>query len=184
MALLQVSAESETAKDLQKNMPKFFEWHLCPPPVGATVRAIGYPRHSVTPADKGVDIGAPFTVHELRVTEIFPLYRDRGMLNLPCFEVDDSVEHGFSGGPVFYEGKLCGTISSGSGFDERSYVAALWPLALMDYSNELKQLTWFGDLLDRGVIVSDCWQELRTRISKGVDEFGNPRVFIEPPRAG
>jgi hypothetical protein len=162
-------------------MPQFFEWQLSPPPVGATVWAIGYPSHRVTPAGTAVDIGVPFTVQPLCVTKIFPDYRDKGMLNFPCFEVAASMEHGFSGGPVFYEGKLCGIVSSGS-FDERSYIALLWPLALMDYTNELAQVTRVGELLDRGVIVSDCWQKFRTRISKGEDEFGNPRVFIETSR--
>jgi len=180
ISLLQVSAEDEVARTLQSKMPTFFEWRLWAPPIGATVWAIGHPRQSVTPAGKSVDIGTWFTLQKLPVTGVYPHGRDRGMLNFPCFEVEGQVDPGFSGGPVFYQGKLCGIVSSGSSFDERSYIALLWPLALMDYSNELNQKTRFGDLLDRRIIVSDCWKELKPRISKSVDELGNPVLFIAP----
>ncbi|HEX5760001.1 MAG TPA: serine protease [Thermoanaerobaculia bacterium] len=180
ISLLQVSAEDEGARTLQSKLETFFEWSLCAPPIGATVWAIGYPRQSVTPAGKSVDIGTWFTSQELHVTKVYSDRRDRGMLNFPCFEVEGQVDPGFSGGPVFYQGKLCGIVSSGSSFDERSHIALLWPLALMDYSNEFKRMTRFGDLLDRRTIVSDCWKELKTRIYKGEDELGNSAVFIAP----
>lgn len=181
ISLLQVSAENEVAERLQGEMPsKFFEWRLSPPPVGSRVWAIGFPQLCISP-DGGAAVvgGAPFTLQELHVTRIYPLRRDRGMLNFPCFEVDDSVSPGFSGGPVFYKDQLCGIVTSGSDFDNRSHIALLWPLTLMDYSNELGEGSRFGELLDRGVITSSDWWEIRSRISKGEDESGEPCVFWE-----
>jgi hypothetical protein len=164
ITLLQISAESEVAKKVQLEMPtKFFVWRLLPPPIGSVVWAIGFPQMELRPDGRHVVCGAPFTLQGLQVTKIYPQRRDRGMLNFPCFEVQESIDHGFSGGPVFYEGKLCGIVSSGSSFDGRSHIASLWPLTLMDYSNELVQQTRFGDLLDRRVIVADDWLEKRHR---------------------
>jgi hypothetical protein len=100
------------------------------------------------------------------------------MMNFSCFEVDDVVEPGFSGGPVFHEGKLCGIVSSSS-FDRRSYITYLWPLTLMDYMDELDHQARFGELLDRRVIVADDWLDMRKRISKGQDDRGNPCAFID-----
>jgi hypothetical protein len=179
ITLLQVSAENEIAKRLQVEMPsRFFEWHLSPPLIGSTVYAIGFPQLRVRPDGRDVICSAPFTLQELQVTQVYPLGRDKGMLNFPCFEVDDSVDHGFSGGPVFYKDKLCGIVTSGSTFDSRSHIALLWPLTLMDYRNEFGGKSRFGDLLDRGVIAASDWREIRNRISKGENEFGDPCLFI------
>jgi hypothetical protein len=138
-----------------------------------------FPQLCISPDGRALMGGAPFTLQELHVTRIFPLRRDKGMLNFPCFEVDSSVSPGFSGGPVFYEDQLCAIVTSGSNFDNRSHMALLWPLTLMDYSNELGGESRFGDLLDRGVIASSDWREMRSRISKGENEFGEPYVSIE-----
>lgn len=177
--LLQVSAESEVIKAQPPS--RFFEWRLLPPPVGSIVWAIGFPQLDIRPDGRYVTCGVRFTLQGLHVTKIYPLLRDRGMLNFPCFEVDEYLDHGFSGGPVFYEGKLCGLVSSGRNFEgeRRSYIASPWPLTLMDYSNETGQQTRFGDLLERGVIVGSDWQITRRIISKGEDELGNPCVFID-----
>lgn len=129
---MQVSSECEVSDRMQYQMPTlFFEWQLQPPPVEATVYAIGYPRLAVKPSDGRLIIDAPFTFQELTVTAIHLMRRDEGMLNFPCFEVSHSLAHGFSGGPVFFEGRLCGIVSSGSSFDTRGFVASLWPLTLM-----------------------------------------------------
>lgn len=178
ITLLKASAESDAAKQSEMES-KFFEWCLSPPPIGSTVSAIGFPLQSVKPDGKHVNVNTPFQVRVLHVAKVHPCQRDKGMMNFPCFEVDDAVGPGFSGGPVFYEDKLCGIVSSGSSFDRRSYIASLWPLTLMDYSNELGEQTRFGDLFDRDVIVANDWPEIRKRISKGKDDLGNPYVFIK-----
>lgn len=180
ITLLQVSAENEEAKRLQAEMPsRFFEWRLTAPPIGSTVWAIGFPQLCIRPDGKDLVVGAPFTLQELQVTKIYSLGRDRGMLSFPCFEVDGSVQHGFSGGPVFYEGKLCGIVASGSAFDNRSHMTLLWPLTLMDYGNEFGGTSRFGDLLDRRGVVASDWREIRNRISKGENELGEPCVFMD-----
>lgn len=177
ITLLQASAENEIAKQLEQ--PSFFEWCLYPPPIGSMVISIGFPLQSVKAGGRHVDITTPFHVRALCVTDIYPCYRDKGMMNFSCFELGDVVDPGFSGGPVFHDGKLCGIISSGSGFDRRSYAASLWPLTLMDYSNEFGQQTRFGDLLDSEVIVASNWADIRKRIGKGTDYFGNPCAFFD-----
>lgn len=182
ITLLQVSAESEGATRLQfERTPLYFHWRLLPPPIGSMVSAIGFPQLGIKPTSKNVVVDVPFTVQRFHVTKIHPLRRDRGMMNFPCFEVDDTVEHGFSGGPVFFEDKLCGIVSSGSGFDKRSYIATLWPLTLMDFTNEFGLSTRFGDLLNRGVIIAEDWLAIRDRISKGERELEGPFAFIDPP---
>lgn len=153
LILLQVSAESEHADTLQYKMPvRFLRWRLLPPPKGAKVQALGFPGSTVRPDGEELGIDAHFTFQELEVGTAYPSGRDRGMLPFPCFEVRGSLAPGFSGGPVMYQGDLCGIVTSGSSFDERSYVAALWPLCLMEYDNEFSIKTTFGDLLDRRVI--------------------------------
>lgn len=122
---------------------------------------------------------APVEFRYLRVTQVYTLAREKGMFNFPCFEVDESVGHGFSGGPVFYENRLCGVVSGASSFVEQSWIASLWPLALMEYSDEFDRLTAFGELLDRGAVVAADWLEIRHRISKGVDSFGQPYLSME-----
>lgn len=180
LILLQVSAESERADSLQYKMPvRPLPWRLLPPPVGATVHAFGFPGSTVRTDGEQLGIDAHFTLQELEVGTPYPNGRDRGMLHFPCFEVRGSLAPGFSGGPVVYEGHLCGIVTSGSSFDERSYVASLWPLCLMEFDNELSMKTTFGDLLDRRVIDSSDWSNVKPRIAKTKDHDGRVVVSIK-----
>jgi hypothetical protein len=183
IAVLQVSAEGELADQMQYDMKsKFLEWQVLPPPVGAEVMAIGFPGLGVV-SNGGTElkIDAPFNVHRATVTEVFDEKRDAGMLNFPCFAVDQEWGHGFSGGPVTFEDRLCGIVSAGSGFDERSFVASLWPLTLMTFDNEFGQKTQFGQLLDDGPIKSSDWLQAKPIIFQKDDEWGNPHAHIDHP---
>lgn len=151
-----------------------------PTPVGATVYAIGYPGLGVSCAAKQLTIEAPFTVQPLTVKKIHGVRRDLGMLNFPCFEVEPSLDHGFSGGGVLHEGRLCGIVTSGSSFDDRAYVASLWPITLMHFDNEFEARTSFADLIDRRVIRASDWAEAKPRISKRFDDFGSVYGHLGP----
>lgn len=174
LCLMQVSAEDGAALAMQyEKAQRFCEIKLLPPPVGAVVQAVGYPRHSVRTDGTHLYLDVPATVSQGTVKAIHTPYRDRGMLNFPCFEVEMWADHGFSGGPVFYEGKLCGLVSAGSSFDSSVYVAALWPLLRANVDFGLGKSLLIRELFERGVLTSSEWPELRERVVTVVsDERG------------
>lgn len=87
-------------------------------------------------------------------------------MNFPCFAVDmaQRIDHGFSGGPVFFDGALCGIISAANDFDTVAYVASLWPLLRSD-----KIL----DLLRMWKVTARGWEGLQRRIYVHDDERGS-----------
>src|SRR5207245_4773054 len=96
------------------------------------------------------------------VLEIFNSRHDRGWFNFPGFFVEGRIGHGFSGGPVFWNGRLCG-VASGVLFD-KTYVASLWPFGLMEIKKpgSVERLTdWFDD-----------WADVKNRISLRLDDGG------------
>lgn len=77
--------------------------------------------------------------------------------------------HGFSGGPVLWNGRLCGVVSAVLG--ENTYVASLWPLGLMEIKkadSTERLVDWF----DQRRIYAHDWSYVRSRISLRVDECG------------
>lgn len=167
MTMLQVSAEDDMSDKMQYQWPtRFFDLQLLPPERGAKVTAIGYPHLSANPAS-GVQLSvdAPFTVGEGTVTKIYQIRGDRGMLNFPSYEVDIQFGHGYSGGPVFHDGELCGLVAA------ESVVTSLWPLALMTMDSELGQWS-VADMLNRGTLRASDWSLVKDRISIQEDESG------------
>lgn len=67
------------------------------------------------------------------VVKVHSDYRDRAMLNFPCFRTDARFDPGMSGGPVFNKnGVVCGVVCSSSppaGGDDKhlSYASLIWP---------------------------------------------------------
>jgi hypothetical protein len=180
ICFMEVSADSGAAVDMQFKMPaRFFEWSLLPPTVGSHVVALGYPKCDIKISGESWNITRRYEMREGTVIEVFALKRDSGMYNFPCFCIDKEVDHGFSGGPVFCNGRLCGIVSGGSvpGV-EITYAASLWPLCLMEYEHpdqrELGRKQPFSQLFDCGVLRSDDWPSLRGRISKQYDDQGKP----------
>jgi hypothetical protein len=51
------------------------------------------------------------------VIDVFEIKRDSGMYSFPCFRIDKPVDPDFSGGPVFWNGRLCRVVSGGSVHD-------------------------------------------------------------------
>lgn len=87
------------------------------------------------------------------------------MLNFPCYELDIQLNHGYSGGPVFQEGKLCGLVAA------ESAVTTLWPAALMTMDSELGPWS-VGDMFNRGALHASDWNSVKDRISIEEDENG------------
>ena len=136
----------------------------------------------VTPQGDLINIGLKYVLQEGSVTDVYELRRDRGLYSFPCFRIDKPVNHGFSGGPVFWRGKLCGIISGGS--DDDTYVASLWPLTLLKYKypgmGALGGEKTFSDLFDSRELHSEDWPRIKDRIAKKRDdEDGKFYAFIQ-----
>lgn len=180
ICLLQVSPDAVGFPKGKVELPtSFFSCSLLPPPVGARVSMLGYPNAQVEFVGDQISVDFNCVLQEGTVSQVHVLQRDRGMLSFPCFEVDRPVDGGFSGGPVFWNGTLCGLVSSGS-LTESTFVASLWPLCLMEYEYpEFGGKTNFGALFDDGVVRSTDWTNLKPRISKRTDGHGKAFPFIE-----
>lgn len=180
LALLGVSAGCSASEGLLLELGgKYFEWQLGLPPEGGKVSAIGYPDLSVVSAGGGVQVGAPFTYLTLEVSQTYPKWHSRGWYDFPGFHAATTapIVRGLSGGPVFYDGKLCGLVAGE--LDGGAYVTALGPLALMDYTlgESEKERHRFSDFFDKGAIAASDWPAVRDRLWKGQDEFGDPVVY-------
>src|SRR6266568_2648065 len=181
ISLMQVSADSGLALQFQKEMPRtFLEWRFLPPHLGGKVTLLGFPQTSITQLNDEFRIDTNFILQEAAIVDVHYPWRDRGMLNFPCYELNMPVDHGFSGGPAFFDGRLCGIVASGTSYDNRSYITALWPLALMEYDYAgLGGKTTFRDLVDRGAIKSIDWPEIRSRIAICSDEHGEEYACLK-----
>jgi hypothetical protein len=150
----------------------FFELQLLSPERGGRVVVIGFPELETTAGSGSeINIGAPFTVKEGTVTKIYQIRADLGQLNFPCFELDIHVAGGFSGGPAFFEGRLCGIVSHSPSYEARSTIASLWPLALMKGKDKLGEWS-IAAQLDNGSLRAHDWADIQPRISIEEDEHG------------
>lgn len=184
---MQVFAEGDEAGGMEHEMRGFFEWALLPPPVGSHVVMLGYPLAAVTSEGGQMRVNSPYVVQEGDVTEVQERCRDRGFLSFPGFRIDQPVNHGFSGGPVFWNGRLCGIVSADC--EGGTYAASLWPLCLLEF--EYRDMGTLGgketirNLLDRGILRSEDWPQIRDRISKERDDDYTAYAHMapEPPSA-
>ena len=117
-----------------------------------------------------------FRSETVRVVEVFPVLQHHGFTAFPGFQVDGELEHGFSGGPVFYKGVLCGIFSG------PDYIASLWPLLLHEYPRREDNsdvdllnagsiqkplvMSRFADLFDSGTIRTEDYDEVRGRAKR------------------
>jgi hypothetical protein len=104
------------------------------------------------------------------------------MYNFPCYTVDRPVPHGMSGGPVFWEGKLCGIVSGGL-FDQ-TVVASLWPLCLTVFENpaigQLNREVTIESLFDSGQIKAADWALVKGHVSFDWED-GIPVPLLRSP---
>jgi hypothetical protein len=158
---LQVLPETEIAKERDAAGFKYFDWQFLPPPIGATVRIYGWPRPTIrNDAGRSHSLGIQFWGDGAKVLEhIYPL-QDHGMTKFPGFRLDREFDHGFSGGPIFYDNALVGIFSG------PDVAASLWPLALMTYPDRAGAEHSFADHFDSGLIRVRDWDTVRHRVDR------------------
>jgi hypothetical protein len=167
---------------MEGQMPtRYFEWALLPPPIGAQVLMLGYPKTDIIPFEDLLNVESNFVPQIGRVSKVCELRRDRGMVNFPCFHIDKPVDDGFSGRPVFWGERLCGIVCSGS-LEGGTYAATLWPLCLMEYEypdlGSFGVKATFGELFESRVLQSRDWPVVKHRISRRCDVDGKPYAHI------
>jgi hypothetical protein len=184
IAMMQVGADQGDAVRRQHSREMgFFEWSMLPPPIGAQVHMFGFPKTDmiVTEDDK-IEGKVLYTIQTGTVRAVFEIKRESGMYKFPCFSIDKPVDHGFSGGPVIWEDRLCGIVSGGS-IEEITYAATLWPLCLLEYEYPDQPAALGGkqtvaDLFDKGIIRSPDWKRIKGRISRQLDSNGSPFAHL------
>jgi hypothetical protein len=102
ISFMEVNAEGDEAAGKDRGTAAYFEWSLLPPPSGSQVIMLGYPQAAVTTEDKIVNLELKYVVQTGQVTDVYEQGHDRGMYSFPCFRISNPVDHGFSGGPVFW----------------------------------------------------------------------------------
>lgn len=151
-----------------------------PPNVGDLLRGFGYHSSDVEIAGSQIYLKNSPTTTSGQVIEVHDRYRDKGMLDFPCYEANMRIDGGMSGGPVFnVEGKLCGIMVSNlppddDGLHHVSYVASLWPIfgIQVDINREgFKRGLQYPalELAEYGHLVVEDWE----KISLDRDNDGN-----------
>lgn len=163
MSIVRVQPEGSQAHEGRSAPDWFFPWSIMPPPKGATVRLIGFPATKAEYIGDRLSVRPTLVPLETEVTRVFKMRRTKGMYDYPCFEIRGSVGGGFSGGAVFWDGKLCGIVSGSSSFEETTIVSSLWPLTLLRIGEEPPQP--LAVLLNGGAIKSDDWFHARRFIA-------------------
>jgi hypothetical protein len=176
ICFLEAALDTDASSEKDVELPtRFLEWSLEPPPTGEEVAMLGFPGAQIEIVGQHWNIKCSCVLQVGRVVEVFERGRDAGMFSFPGFLIDQPVDGGFSGGPVLWNGQLCGIVS-GTSIDDRTYAASLWPLCLMDYEYPdlglLGSSRSFSELLDQGVIRASDWPKVRERISKRRDNDG------------
>lgn len=179
LALVEAVPDNQFGHDIRERMQNLFlEWSLLPPPKGAQVMLFGVPDASLVISETEWIFRGPFSSLSTEVLEVFSLRHDRGFLTFPGFFVKGKVGHGFSGGPVLWNGRFCGVVSAGLG--ETTYVASLWPFCLMEVKRTGAATERLADWFDDRRIRAYDWIDVKNRISLRVDECGAHFAHIEP----
>jgi hypothetical protein len=157
--VLQVEPRTPGAEKAEREH-RYFEWQLLPPRVGAHVRVYGWPKPKIdiAPGEGGLENHTQHVelwAYPARVVEYISPIKAHGFGEFPGFRLDREFEHGFSGGPVLYDGRLVGIFSG------PDYVASLWPLALMTYPDVNDVEHAIAKLLDSGVIQAADWNSVK-----------------------
>jgi hypothetical protein len=180
LALIEAVPDNRFGHEMREEMQNLFpEWSLLPPPVGAQVVMFGVPDSHLVVSETAWNFRGPFSCISTEVLNVFHLRHDRGLYSFPGFFVKGEVGHAFSGGPVLWNGRLCGVVSGGLG--ENTYVASLWPFGLMNIK-KAGSSERLADWFDARRINASDWPDVKNRISLRVDEYGGHCAHIEPGR--
>jgi hypothetical protein len=167
IALLEFVPDGGAAELIEPTLrPLCFEWQLAPPPVGSEVKLYGFPKPDLRNDGRDHAGQVYFVEQDGVVEEIFEPLRTHGMLEFPCYCISKPVDHGFSGGPVFWNDALVGIVSAGSSFDNRAWIASLWPLTLLRWPDRAGGEFAVSEMLDSGQIRARDWPEFKGRIEK------------------
>jgi S1-C subfamily serine protease len=169
LALL--SAKPDNGEAEQNDPPKIAEINVAPPEVGDLVMAVGYPKTAAIATDTNgglnLSVSPSSTVGE--VITVHESYRDRGLLDFPCFEVRAHVFGGMSGGPIFnMKGQLCGIVCASMEGHPSFYGLILYPILGMQITHDFNNKP-----LKRPLIFRDFGPEL----IKNLDI--TKRVYVE-----
>jgi S1-C subfamily serine protease len=162
LALLRVIPSNDVAK---RNHPGTVAvMNVYPPSLGDTIVAAGFPKTLERHDRKRIELGLhPFVTSGI-VRQNYEAYRDRGLLNFPCFEVNAHVFPGMSGGPIYNQaGQLCGIICASFEGHPSFYGLSLWPALFIqltrdEHHGRLDRAPYFGEL-GRGVIPIENLEE-------------------------
>jgi hypothetical protein len=196
IAFFHVVPADETAQ--KYNWPATLKLNLLPPCVGERVAGFGYPSSAAEVVSR-----APFQIRLAlnpsttvgRVTHVFEEYRDRGLLNFPCFKITARFDGGMSGGPLFNEaGELCGIICAGLETIDPdiglvAHGATLWPAMGTLLDVPLPGLICKGpypafELSTIGVLHSVGWNEVVGRIEIETDPSDQPHLRLKAGQKG
>jgi len=171
LALLRLTPNGGLASTMQYRWPsRFAEISLLPPSPGTIVQAFGYPCHTTSIVGDQVYAACSTTFSEGRVVAVHSPYRDRGLMAFPCFEIEMRADHGFSGGPVFADGKLCGIVSAGRSFEETTYAASLWPIIRTEIEWGGRKGFVFIELAVNGFLAIPDWAHVSARIMPLIED--------------
>jgi hypothetical protein len=181
VAITKVSAhmgETELAQSLMQT--RFFEWSLLPPPVGSEVAMLGYPLSKVEwDGARVINTAIKLEPVVARVIDVYPV-RKKGKDRWPCFVVDKPVDGGFSGGPVFFDDKLCGITSSAVELEGGTNVVSMWPVTLLAHDFGASGKIDCSGLLDSGAIQAADWATVKPRRWTGIDFHERKYAALQP----
>lgn len=184
LALIEVVADGGESVTSQYEMPTSFpEWSLLPPPVGSSVALAGFPSAKVQSNGTGLQFSGPFeAIYDATVTDVYDIRLARGYCDFPCFAIDQAVDGGFSGGPVFFDNKLCGLVAAV--LNDRTIVSSLWPISRLKYEypdlGSIGGTTEFKDNFERKIIVAPGWRGIVNRVVLNIPDQGEPFVELLP----
>jgi hypothetical protein len=153
-----VEPRTKGAREIEAEQ-RFFEWHLLPPPVGSLVSIYGLPEQRIEVQAEKQTVEADVWWWNARVDSHHRFYA-HGFGDFPVYELHRELPGGFSGAPVFYNGRLAGI------FIGPALVACLWPLALHTYWDKQGQVYSFADHFDSDLISVWDWDEVKGRVER------------------
>jgi hypothetical protein len=159
---------------------------VLPPTKGENVTAFGYAASSVL-GEEGTQIKLalnPLSAPGV-VTEVYPEYRDRGLLSFPSFQIKTHYIGGMSGGPIYNEaGELCGLVCAGQDAAPVAYGVALWPMLGVTITHQGEGTICKGpypifELATVGHLHLRDWDKITGNVEFIEEPFGQKRIRLK-----